>query len=151
LLPLATGRRLYLQFPVHSSLPSPIIIRPTVLFWHSLAALLQFAGRESATLTAAKMSKGLPPDGVRKMLPLFVRAGILASVFGHDGGYRLAKPLRKISVLEVLEAVDGPLRLDEDDLPAGLTAGSVRTLRQVLDGVAGDVVARLGALKLSEI
>jgi DNA-binding IscR family transcriptional regulator len=139
------------MFAASTPLPSPIIIRPTVLFWHSLAALLQFDGRESATLTAAKMSKGLPPDGVRKMLPLFVRAGILASVFGHDGGYRLAKPLSEISVLEVLEAVDGPVGLDKSELPAGLTAGSVRTLRQVLDGVAGCAQSHLTTLTLAKL
>jgi DNA-binding IscR family transcriptional regulator len=139
------------MFAASTPLPSPIIIRPTVLFCHSLAALLQFAGRESATLTAAQMSKSLSADGVRKMLPLFVRVGILASVFGPDGGYRLAKSLAKISVLEVLEAVDGPVGLDEDDLPVGLAPGSLRTLRLVLDGVAGDVAERLKMLTLADL
>jgi Rrf2 family protein len=132
-------------------MPSPITIRPTLLFCHCLAALLQFARRESETLTAIEMTSGLPPDGVRKMLPIFARAGILASVFGHGGGYRLAKPLSKISVLDVLQAVDGPVGLDESELPAGLSAGSLRTLRQVLDGVAGDVAARLSGLTLSAL
>jgi hypothetical protein len=39
----------------------------------------------------------------------------------------------------------------ESDLPAGLSTGSVRTLRLVLDGVVGDVAKRLGRLTLAEL
>lgn len=35
------------------------------------------------------------------------RAGILESVQGPGGGYRLARPASEISVLEVVEAIDG--------------------------------------------
>lgn len=36
------------------------------------------------------------------------RAGVLESVPGPKGGYRLARPATAISVLDVVEAIDGP-------------------------------------------
>ena len=37
------------------------------------------------------------------------RAGIVQSVRGADGGYHLAQPASEISILRILEAVEGPL------------------------------------------
>ena len=39
-----------------------------------------------------------------------VSARVLYSIKGPNGGYRLAKPAADITMLEVLEAVDGPIR-----------------------------------------
>ena len=39
-----------------------------------------------------------------------VSARVLHSVKGPNGGYRLAKRPTEITLLEILEAVDGPLR-----------------------------------------
>src|SRR5262249_17497770 len=35
---------------------------------------------------------------------------VLLSIKGPNGGYRLARPANSISMLEILEAVDGPIR-----------------------------------------
>ena len=46
-------------------------------------------------------------------------AGVLLSLKGPNGGYRLARPADQITLLDVLEAVDGPIRgqapLDTED------------------------------------
>ena len=44
-----------------------------------------------------------------KILQQMVRANILRSKRGPRGGFSLARPLKKISMLEVIEAVDGPV------------------------------------------
>jgi len=43
-----------------------------------------------------------------KILQKLTRAGIMASYRGPTGGVALAKPARKISVLDIVEAVEGP-------------------------------------------
>ena len=43
-----------------------------------------------------------------KHLQSLTRAGILESVSGPRGGYRLSRPAAEITMLEVVEAIDGP-------------------------------------------
>lgn len=54
--------------------------------------------------------RSIPERFLLKVLKPLVSAKILTSVKGPNGGYRLARPANEINVLEVLEAVEGPLR-----------------------------------------
>ncbi len=47
-----------------------------------------------------------------KIMQQLVRANVLRSKRGPRGGYSLARPPKKITMLEVLEAVEGPLSTD---------------------------------------
>jgi Rrf2 family protein len=55
-------------------------------------------------------ARGIPERFLLKVLKPLVSARVLHSIKGPNGGYRLAKPAGDITVLEVLEAVDGPIR-----------------------------------------
>src|SRR5581483_8942418 len=55
-------------------------------------------------------ARGIPELFLLKILKPLVSARILRSVKGPNGGYRLARPAAKITMLEVVEAVDGPIR-----------------------------------------
>jgi Rrf2 family protein len=63
--------------------------------------------------------QGIPDRFLLKVLKPLVSARILHSLKGPNGGYRLAKPASAVSMLEIVEAVDGPVRgqspLSEDD------------------------------------
>jgi Rrf2 family protein len=50
---------------------------------------------------------GLPDTYLAKHLQAMSRAGVLQAVTGPRGGYRLCRDPRQITVLEVVEAVDG--------------------------------------------
>ncbi|MFI7420278.1 RrF2 family transcriptional regulator [Nonomuraea sp. NPDC049684] len=50
----------------------------------------------------------LPPVYLKKRLQALVRAGILASVPGAQGGFRLARPPARITLMDVVAAVEGP-------------------------------------------
>lgn len=52
---------------------------------------------------------GLPQGFLLRILVSLSRAGILWSSKGPNGGYRLARPGNKITLLDVVEAVEGPL------------------------------------------
>src|SRR3954447_17930378 len=56
--------------------------------------------------------RGIPERFLLKVLKPLVSAQILRSVKGPNGGYRLAKAASQITMLEVVEAVDGPIRGD---------------------------------------
>src|SRR5580692_8433904 len=55
-------------------------------------------------------ARGIPERFLLKVLKPLVSARVLLSVKGPNGGYRLAKKPDDITMLEVLEAVDGPIR-----------------------------------------
>jgi Rrf2 family protein len=55
-------------------------------------------------------ARGIPERFLLKVLKPLVSARVLHSVKGPNGGYRLAKSAGDITMLEVLEAVDGPIR-----------------------------------------
>ncbi len=52
----------------------------------------------------------IPLEYLLKILQQLVRADVLRSKRGPRGGFSLAKPTKKITMLEVIEAVDGPMR-----------------------------------------
>ena len=51
----------------------------------------------------------IPLEYLLKILQQLVRANVLHSKRGPHGGFSLAKSPNKISVLQIIEAVDGPL------------------------------------------
>jgi Rrf2 family protein len=51
----------------------------------------------------------IPLEYLLKILQQLVRANVLRSKRGPRGGFTLAKPTSKITMLEIIEAVDGPI------------------------------------------
>lgn len=51
----------------------------------------------------------IPLEYLLKIMQQMVRAGILRSKRGPRGGFSIAQPPKKISMLQVVEAVDGPM------------------------------------------
>jgi Rrf2 family protein len=65
---------------------------------------------EGRCLSGARLAEfhAVPAPYLAKHLQALTRAGILESVPGPKGGYRLARPAAEITMLEVVEAIDGP-------------------------------------------
>ncbi len=63
-------------------------------------------------LTAAKLAEyhGVPGAYLAKHLQALTRAGVFEAVPGRKGGYRLARAAKDITVLDVVEAVEGRTR-----------------------------------------
>jgi Rrf2 family protein len=62
---------------------------------------------------------GVPQNYASQILADLVRAGLATSRAGRDGGYRLSRAPGTISLLEVVEAGEGPLRPDRCALGDG--------------------------------
>lgn len=54
----------------------------------------------------------IPMRYLFKIMPTLTRAGIITSQRGVGGGYILAKDPAEISLLDVIEAIEGPIRLN---------------------------------------
>jgi Rrf2 family iron-sulfur cluster assembly transcriptional regulator len=78
---------------------------------YAVRAVLHLAragGRRRARDIAAAMA--IPETYLPQILGALIRKGIVASVAGPGGGYTLARPGADISLLEVVEAAEGPVR-----------------------------------------
>ena len=60
-------------------------------------------------LSAARLAEyhGVPSAYLAKHLQALARAGVLETVKGSRGGYRLARPATEITVLDIVEGIDG--------------------------------------------
>lgn len=57
-------------------------------------------------------AQAIPPSFLPKILQELVRGGIVRSHRGSHGGFSLAKPPREITLLEIIQAIEGPLALN---------------------------------------
>jgi Rrf2 family protein len=77
--------------------------------WGLHCAVLLAVMPPGAALSTARLAEyhGVPEAYLAKHLQTMSRAGILTAGKGPRGGYRLARPPADISVLDVVEVVDG--------------------------------------------
>ena len=70
---------------------------------------LAWIGSERA-VTAARLAAyhELPAAYLNKQLQALSRAGIVGSVSGPKGGFRLTRPLDRITLMDVVAAIEGP-------------------------------------------
>ena len=52
----------------------------------------------------------LPPSYISKLMQSLVRGNVLISAKGRRGGFSLRKPAAQITLRQIVEAIDGPLR-----------------------------------------
>src|ERR1035437_4713414 len=67
------------------------------------------AGDRPVTAEALASSQGLPPKFLESILNDLRRAGLLRSQRGAEGGYRLARAAKEITVADIIRPLDGPL------------------------------------------
>lgn len=77
---------------------------------YGVRALLTLAdlGGQATTEELAE-AQNLPTKFLGTIMNDLRRAGIVVSRRGSEGGYRLAKPPREITVADAIRAIDGPL------------------------------------------
>jgi len=72
----------------------------------------QGENERSATSTVAK-EMNIPPSFLAKIISQLSIAGLLHTSRGARGGVTLARDPKEISLLDVVEAIDGPILLNE--------------------------------------
>ena len=66
-------------------------------------------GNGAVHISQIAQAQGIPEKYLAQLIPLMRRAGLVKSVRGAGGGYILARPPDQIKLIEVLEALEGPL------------------------------------------
>lgn len=95
---------------------------------------------------------GIPPEALAKILQRLVKAGLLNSQHGMNGGYTLARDPGSISAFEVIRAIDGPLFITSCVTVRGECDQSGRcTIREPLRRVNQSIEEVLRNISISEM
>jgi Rrf2 family protein len=68
--------------------------------------------KEHTRLPALAQATGSPESFLSKVLQALCRAGFIDSRRGYAGGFEILPPGRNASIRAVIEAIDGPIRLN---------------------------------------
>jgi Rrf2 family protein len=117
----------------------------------ALSYLLEQSADKSVASHVVAEARGIPERFLLKVLQPLVSAGVLRSVKGPNGGYRLARTAKQITLLEVIEAVDGPIRGAAPAVGKDGAGALDKRLQQVCDGAATVVRERMGKVTLADL
>ena len=120
---------------------------------YAVQATLQLAKNESSEPVPCSQlasAGNMPERFLLQILRNLVTHGILRSTRGVDGGYSLSRSADNVSLLDVIEAIEGPLDGNSAAM-AGLPAESQAKLVEALKGVTTSARKQLEAVKLSQL
>jgi len=122
---------------------------------YGLMAMKHLAERAQDGACSAKdvaEAYGIPQEALAKILQRLVKAGLLHSQHGMNGGYTLARDAGQISAFEVIRAIDGPLFITSCITVRGECGQSDRcTIREPLRRVNESIEQVLRRIKISEM
>lgn len=97
------------------------MLRVTKLTDYASVVLTVMASDADAVLSASGLAEraGLEAPTVAKVLKPLAHAGLVEAFRGVNGGYRLARDPSDISLVEIVEAMEGPLGMTECSVHAG--------------------------------
>lgn len=82
---------------------------------YAIRALVDIAGRKNERVSAVELAKdsGIPRPFLRRILQRLSRKGFVKSYKGIGGGFIMAKTPSSIYIVDIIEAFQGPLKLNE--------------------------------------
>ena len=91
-----------------------IFSNPTEYAIRGLGELACRCGGDAGVVLLDRLVEGtdLPRDFLAKIFQQLVRAGILRSARGRRGGFALARPAHQITLMQIVEAIEGPQTMD---------------------------------------
>jgi Rrf2 family protein len=94
----------------------------------ALAELARDTGQGPVPIGELARKREVPVQFLEQLFAVLRRAGIISSQRGVKGGYRFAREPASVSVLEIVELLDGPLGRDAE----GVFADAAEAARKVL-------------------
>jgi Rrf2 family transcriptional regulator, cysteine metabolism repressor len=116
---------------------------------YSLSALLEMARHYGGGLLQVKDIAGrhdISQQYLEQLLNRLIHAGLVRAVRGKNGGYALAHPPTQMTLLTLLEALEGPLEFSQshpaDDAVKEIYRQAEEQIRKALDVPLSEVLQR---------
>ena len=128
-----------------------VVLSRTVMY--AVQATIAIANYKSGTPVSAKhlaKTACLPERFLPQILRKLVNKGLLHSSMGVAGGYALSRSPAKITLWDIVDAIEDRKELDQFAVP-GLTDAACERLRHSLSSTANAVRESLRMLTLAEL
>ncbi len=118
----------------------------------AMVYLAQLGSERRASTSQIAQEKQIPPSFLAKIVSQLSVAGLLQTSRGARGGVSLAKPAGDISLLDVVEAIDGPILLNECVADHGACVfGDDCPMKPVWCDAQKELVGRLSAVNFAQL
>lgn len=130
-------------------------MRLTHLADYAVVIMTAAARREAgARLSASELAQdtGVPLPTTQKLMGRLAAEGLLTSVRGAAGGFALARPAGEITLVDIVEAVEGPIAMtvcSEGRTDCALDAHCM--VKPHMSVVGNAIRGALGAVSLTEL
>ncbi len=95
---------------------------------------------------------GVPKQYLEQLLGNLRRAGLVSAVRGARGGYQIARPAAEVTLLDIIDAVEGPIELSEcASSEHACDRACECPVRWVWQRVTDTINAELAAIRLSDM
>ena len=122
---------------------------------YALRAMLFLSRKEPNEKTATSQiaeQQRIPPSFLAKIISQLSIAGLIHTSRGARGGVSLARAPEAISVLEVVEAIDGPISLNECSAqPEGCPFGEECPIRPIWCSTQHELVEKLRSTSFGQL
>lgn len=113
--------------------------------------LTQLEPNQRAATSQIAEEQHIPPSFLAKIISQLSIAGLIHTSRGARGGVSLARPPEEISILEVVEAIDGPLSLNEcTQNPSACPFGETCPLHSLWCETQAELVDRLRSTSFAQ-
>ena len=113
---------------------------------YAIEALCELANSKDYTSTTKLIaeSKGLSTKFMPQVLATLSREGLVRSIRGYGGGVSLVQPPKKVSLLQIIEAIQGNLFMYDNlsgrrDLPKGINENILKAFKKVQDATKAEL------------
>ena len=122
----------------------------SVLAMHTMALLALRPGQRLSTIEITEIF-GCSSNTLSKVMQRLARSGLVRSQRGPTGGFVLIDEPEEITILDIYEAIDGPIE-EQGRLLASCRCKEVRCLLgRMVDEIGHDVRERLAGANLAEL
>ena len=121
---------------------------------YAIRALWELSNENGHLATANEIAQKqcIPPKYLPQIVSELSRAGLLLSVRGYGGGIKLSRPAKDISLLEVIEAMQGRMWMFECQMgPCDCDFGPGCDLKEVYSKAQTSLEEIFGETRLADI
>lgn len=121
---------------------------------YGVRAICYMACKEGELVSIPELVKKLniPRAFLRKILQILNRKKLVRSYKGLGGGFQLAVSSEKIKIIDIIEALQGPFKINECLFKREICPNRKKCLlKEKIDRIESDVISQLNSISIKDL